>query len=78
MKTTEQTASADAMPVPPSRAIQARASRPGCTPGGHEARDVTGGSDPLDRRHYQVRHDSDETVHERDRIAGKRFAIRGA
>ncbi len=66
------------MPVPASRPVQARASRTHSASGGQEACDVTGISDPLDRRRYQVRHDPDETVHQRERIAGKTLAIRRA
>jgi hypothetical protein len=73
MQTTEQAATADAMPVPAGRLKQRGACPPCGAPGGEEARDVAGVSDSLDRRHHQVRHDPDETVHQGNGVARKKI-----
>jgi hypothetical protein len=71
MQTTKEAAPTRAMPFPSGCPIEIGTGPPSGAPGDHNAGNVTGVGDSLDRRQYQVRRDPGETVHQCGRIAGK-------
>jgi hypothetical protein len=73
MQAREQAVATGSVPFSPCGAIESGAGPPRGASGAQKTGDITGVGDSLDRRHYQVRREPDETVHQCDGIGEKKI-----